>query len=187
MNYFEVFELPKLLGIDTKALEKKFHELSRKFHPDYFSTASADEKSRALRMTALLNDAYRTLKHPTRRVEYLLSLYGFKADGSKVPQSLLMEVFEINEQLEEIKMAGSTDSSQLQDLRREIQSKADLFVRELNEAMNTWDALIQSNATDQQRRTHLTKISEILSESAYIRNLEDEIENRQGHYFRGSN
>src|ERR1051326_5318545 len=104
MNYFEVFELPQALGIDTKALEKKFHALTREYHPDYFSNASKEEKTRALRMTALLNDAYRTLRQPTKRVEYLLSLHGLKADGSKVPQSLLMEVFEINEQLEDIRM-----------------------------------------------------------------------------------
>jgi molecular chaperone HscB len=103
MDYFEVFGLPRLLGIDTATLEKTFHGLSRKYHPDYFTTAAAAEKTKAVRMTALLNDAYRTLRHPIRRVEYLLSLYGLKGDGSKVPKALLMEVFEINEQLEEVK------------------------------------------------------------------------------------
>ena len=97
MDYFEVFGLPRQLGIDTLALEKKFYELSRKYHPDYFTTASPSEKTQAVRMTALLNDAYRTLRHPVHRVEYLLSLYGFKPDSSKVPQALLIEVFEINE------------------------------------------------------------------------------------------
>jgi len=104
MDYFEVFGLPRLLGIDTLVLEKTFHNLSRKYHPDYFTTASPSEKTRAVRMTALLNDAYRTLRNPVRRVEYLLSLYGFKPDSSKVPQALLMEVFEINERLEEVKL-----------------------------------------------------------------------------------
>ena len=111
MNYFEVFGLPRALNLDlATALEKRFHELSRQFHPDYYTTASKEEKGRALRMTALLNDAYRTLRHPTRRVEYLLSLSGLKSDGSRVPQSLLMEVFEINEQLEEAKAAGNSRS-----------------------------------------------------------------------------
>src|SRR5260370_22598662 len=108
MDYFEVCGLPRLLGIDTGALEKTFHELSRKYHPDYFTTASPAEKTQAVRMTALLNDAYRTLRHPVRRVEYLLSVYGFKPDGSKVPQSLLMQVFEINEKLEEVKAGGAS-------------------------------------------------------------------------------
>src|SRR5438552_784250 len=88
MDYFKVFGLPRQLGIDTLALEKKFYELSRKYHPDYFTTASPSEKTQAVRMTALLNDAYRTLRHPVHRVEYLLSLYGFKPDSSNVPQAL---------------------------------------------------------------------------------------------------
>src|SRR2546422_11427390 len=103
MDYFEVFGLPRALGIDSATLEKTFHELSRKYHPDYFTTAPEAERVQAVRMTALINDAYRTLRNPLRRVEYLLSIQGLKADGSKVPQSLLMEVFEINEQLEEVK------------------------------------------------------------------------------------
>ncbi len=96
MDYFEVFGLPRVLSIDIQDLEKRFHRLSRQSHPDYFAAAPAQEKEQALRMTALLNDAYRTLRHPVHRVEYLLSLAGFKPDGSKVPQALLMEVFEIN-------------------------------------------------------------------------------------------
>src|SRR5262245_2091556 len=98
IDYFEVFGLPRALAHDITTLEKTFHDLSRKHHPDYFATAPENEKAQALRMTALLNDAYRTLKSPIQRVEYLLRLEGFKPDGSKVPQSLLMEVFEINEQ-----------------------------------------------------------------------------------------
>ena len=112
MNYFEVFGLPKVLDFDLEALEKTFHELSRKYHPDYFTTAPAGRSQKALRMTATLNDAYRTLRHPVRRVEYLLELEGFKPDGSKVPKSFLMEVFEINEQLEEVK-AGTASKEQI--------------------------------------------------------------------------
>src|SRR5438094_10418224 len=108
MDYFEVFGLARHLGIDTLVLEKTFHNLSRKYHPDYFTRASSSEKTQAVRMTALLNDAYRTLRHPVRRVEYLLSLYGFKPDSRKVPEAVLMEVFEIHAQLEEVKAGIAT-------------------------------------------------------------------------------
>ena len=181
MNYFEVFGLPELLGVDAPALEKKFHELSRTYHPDYFTTAPADEKSRALRMTALLNDAYRALRHPLRRAEYLVSLHGFKSDGSKVPQALLMEVFEINEQLEDIRMSGGSDS-QIEDLRRQIEAKREKFDEALQQATKDWDALVLNSAAESERKLHLAKLAQLLSESAYIRNLEDEIEGRQGHY-----
>src|SRR5438874_2584605 len=175
MNYFEVFGLRQILGIDTQALEKKFHDLSRTYHPDYFTTAPAEEKSRALRMTALLNDAYRTLRHPTRRVEYLLSLHGLKPDGSKVPKPLLMDVFEINEQLEDIRMSGGSDA-QLEDLRRQIHQKRERFDRELEEETARWDDLVKRDAAEPELKPQLSRMAEILSESAYIRNLEDEIE-----------
>jgi len=175
MDYFEVFGLPRILGIDLAALEKTFHELSRKYHPDYFSTASPAEKTQAVRMTALLNDAYRTLRHPVRRVEYLLSLYGLKPDGSKVPQSLLMEVFEINEQLEEVK-AGRASIEEVDSLRAQIKEKRERFDKELQLASIDWDALARSGTSEAARREHLVKLAEILSESSYIRNLERDLE-----------
>jgi len=173
MDYFEVFGLPRLLGIDTAALEKTFHQLSRKYHPDYFTTASPAEKTQAVRMTALLNDAYRTLRHPVHRVEYLISLYGFKPDGSKVPQSLLMEVFEINEQLEEVK-AGRASVEEVDCLRAQIKEKRVRFDAELQKAAIDWDELIKSGAAEAKIKGQLAKLTEILSESAYIRNLEGE-------------
>jgi|SRR5262245_7326652 len=175
MNYFEAFGLPKLLNIDLKGLERTFHELSRKYHPDYFTTAPAHERQNALQMTATLNDAYRTLRHPVRRVEYLLQIEGFKPDGSKVPQSFLMEVFEINEQLEEVK-SGSASPEQIADLRREIEQRAESFESQLQEAALEWDKLNASGAPEAQRKQHLTRLTEILSESSYIRNLQRELE-----------
>ena len=175
MDYFEVFGLPKQLGIDTTALEKTFHELSRKYHPDYFTTASAAEKTQAVRMTALLNDAYRTLRHPVRRVEYLLSLYGFKPDSSKVPQALLMEVFEINERLEEVK-AGRASVEEADSLRAQIKEKRERFDAELQRAAGEWDELAKSGEGETGLQAQLRKLTEILSESSYIRNLEEEME-----------
>ena len=180
MDYFEVFGLPRTLGIDLAALEKTFHQLSRRYHPDYFTTAPPAEKTQAVRMTALLNDAYRTLRNPVRRVEYLLSLYGFKSDGSKVPQSLLMEVFEINEQLEEVK-AGRASVEEADSLRAQINEKRERFDAEMQQSSVTWDELVKSGAGEPALKDHLAKLAEILSESSYIRNLEKELEGEKSH------
>jgi molecular chaperone HscB len=180
MDYFEVFGLPRLLGIDTASLEKAFHQLSRKYHPDYFTTASAAEKTQAVRMTALLNDAYRTLRHPIRRVEYLLSLYGLKGDGSKVPQALLMEVFEINEQMEEVK-AGRASLTEVDSLRAQIKEKRERFDEQLQGAAVDWDELVNGHAAAPKLREQLAKLAEILSESSYIRNLERDLEGAGSH------
>jgi molecular chaperone HscB len=175
MDYFEVFGLPRILGIDLGALEKTFHQLSRKYHPDYFSTASSNEKTQAVRMTALVNDAYRTLRHPVRRVEYLLSLHGLKADGSKVPQSLLMEVFEINEQLDEVK-AGRATVEEIDSLKAQIKEKRERFDAELQQSSLRWDESVKSGMPEEKRKQLLVKLAEILSESSYIRNLERDLE-----------
>jgi molecular chaperone HscB len=175
MNYFEVFGLPRVLNLDLKALEKSFHDLSRKYHPDYFTSAPAEERQQALQKTAQLNDAYRTLRHPVRRVEHLLEVEGFKPDGSKVPKSFLMEVFEINEQLEEVK-AGAASKEQVEGLRREIEQRAEGFARQLQDAAMEWDRLSASGGSDEQRKKQLSRLTEILSESSYVRNLQRELE-----------
>jgi len=175
VNYFEVFDLPKLLGIDPIMLEQKFHELSRKYHPDYFTTGSAEDKQKALTMTSLLNDAYRTLRHPVRRVEYLLELEGFKSDGSKVPKSFLMEMFEINEQVEEVK-SGSASPDQIAAVRSDIENRAAQFEAQIEQASAEWDRLVSTRASDAELKAQLSKLTEILSESSYIRNLERDLE-----------
>jgi len=175
VNYFEVFGLPRRLNIDLPALEKTFHELSRKCHPDYFSTAPAEEKQQALRVAALLNDAYRTLRHPIRRIEYLVNLEGFKPDGSKVPKSFLMEIFEINEQMEEVK-SGGAGKEQIDALRREIERRAAGFEAQILDASQEWDRLVTSRASETELKKQLSKLTEILSESSYIRNLEHDLE-----------
>ena len=175
MNYFEVFGLPKILNIDLAALEKKFHELSRQYHPDYFTTGSAEDKQKALRMTALLNDAYRTLRHPVRRVEYLLDIEGFKPDGSKVPKSFLMEMFDINEQVEELK-SGTATPQQISTVRKDIEDRAARFDSQIESASQEWDRLVTSAAAEPALKAQLSKLTEILSSSSYIRNLERDLE-----------
>ena len=107
-------------NLDLAALEHEFHRLSRKLHPDRFARAEENEKQWSLADTALLNDAYRTLKDPLRRTEYLLKLLGAEIgddartgktqeqEPSRVPADLLEEVFELNMQLEEMRAVAQT-------------------------------------------------------------------------------
>src|SRR5664280_2887047 len=80
MDYFEIFSLPPHLVIDTAALEKSFYALSRKLHPDRFAAKPAAEQEAALAESSRLNDAYRTLKDPIARTEYLLQLEGVELE-----------------------------------------------------------------------------------------------------------
>jgi molecular chaperone HscB len=140
-TYFEFLELPEKLDIDLKDLEKRFHALSRRWHPDRFARASAEGQERALDASALLNDAYRTLRDPVLRTEYLLSLKGIApGDSKKVPPELLEEVFELNMALEEVKMGDTEALPQLREAQgrfREMLADSD---RALESDWRAWDA-----------------------------------------------
>ena len=74
LDYFTCMNLSRLLTIDEKSLEETFYSLSRTFHPDFYANKDEGEKIVSLRNTALLNTAYRTLKDPIQRAEYLIRL-----------------------------------------------------------------------------------------------------------------
>src|SRR5580765_2677389 len=121
-DYFAFLGVPRRLNLDAADLEQRFRALSRQFHPDYFYNATPNERRASLERSSYLNDAYRTLKNPIARVEYLLGLEGFGARppgnegndvtdlnsganlaGAKVPAALLEEVFALNEELDEVR------------------------------------------------------------------------------------
>ena len=158
-DYFRVFNLVRGFQIDLPALETEFHRLSRKLHPDRFARASEQERGWSLAGSSLLNDAYRTLKDPLARTEYLLKLEGAEIgeenagrdrkgqkDPSRVPADLLEEVFELNMQLEEMRMArmsGEKDSSLQSDLklaRVRFEGLLAAVNDDLRAQWNVWDA-----------------------------------------------
>jgi molecular chaperone HscB len=143
------------LDLDLTELEHAFHRLSRKLHPDRFARAGENEKQWSLADTALLNDAYRTLKDPLRRTEYLLKLHGAEIgeehsgkdrnDPSRVPADLLEEVFDLNMQLEEMRMARTTGESDpvlqasLEQAKRKFDGLLDAVDQDLRTQWQIWD------------------------------------------------
>ncbi len=154
-DYFSVFGLVPRLDLDLGMLEHEFHKLSRKLHPDRFARATAEEKEWSLADTALLNDAYRTLRDPIRRTEYLLKLHGAeigeehsgkgRIDPSRVPADLLEEVFDLNMQLEEMRAAkkmGDEDpdlKKSLVDAKKKFDDLLDEVDRDLRAQGRIWD------------------------------------------------
>jgi molecular chaperone HscB len=158
-DFFQVFSLDRRFTIDLPALEHEFHRLSRKVHPDRFARAGENERQWSLADTALLNDAYRTLKDPLHRTEYLLKLEGAEIgeehagkdrkglkDPSRVPADLLEEVFELNMQLEEMRMArkmGEEDPQLHADLKQakaKFEGMLDAVDNDLRAQWRVWDA-----------------------------------------------
>jgi molecular chaperone HscB len=165
-DYFAFLELPRNLAIDPKDLEKKFYGLSRQLHPDMHSRKSQAEREQAEESTAVLNDAYRTLRDPIARSEYLLKLEGFDTaeQASKdVPPELLEEVFELNMALEELR-GGDTDAiPQLAAARERFDGMRGEIDREMQVQFTAWDA--------SHTREVLASVRGLLNRRKYITNL----------------
>src|ERR1700741_25393 len=162
-DYFAVFSLPRKLNIDLPQLERSFYRLSRQYHPDVYATKSPEEQQWSLDQTSLLNDAYRTLKNPVSRTEYLLKLEGVvleagksedgKPKDSRVPPDMLEEVFELNMQLEEMRMnrkMGEDDPQLRADLEKarvEFESQLADSDTALQALWTRWDAAIDAESS----------------------------------------
>ncbi len=178
-------------------LEKEFYALSRKLHPDVFGRAEEKERSWSLEQSSRLNDAYRTLKDPIKRTEYLLKLEGVELEEQSkqatekarasgdlkkqvVPPDLLEEVFELNMQLEELraqKKLGEDDPALLEEIGKaklSLEEKHDALLGELKAESKKWDESANSETGspgDPDRRKILNKMVDVLNRRNYVRNL----------------
>lgn len=198
VDYFSFFGLPPKLNLDVAALAKAFYELSRRLHPDLNARAGSQEQEWSLEQSSLLNDAYRTLRDPIKRTEYLLHLEGVvleeqsksateqaRATGEIkkqiVPPDLLEEVFELNMQLEELrvnKKMGEDDPALVAEIGKQklaLEAKHEALLQELQAYWKDWDSLIDSNhgskAPAEERAQITRKMVDVLNRRNYIRNL----------------
>ncbi|HEX6503764.1 MAG TPA: Fe-S protein assembly co-chaperone HscB [Terriglobales bacterium] len=193
VDYFKFFGLPRKLNLDTGMLEREFYALSRKLHPDLFARADRREQNWSLEQSSQLNDAYRTLKDPIKRTRYLLKLEGVKLEEQSsaasekarqsgeakkqvVPPDLLEEVFELNQQLQELRMSkrmDETDPALIQELLRhqaDFESTLVALSDELQDHWNEWDKLVDTG-TEGDRAPVCDEMVDLLNRQNYIRNL----------------
>ncbi|MDB5202678.1 MAG: chaperone protein HscB [Ferruginibacter sp.] len=109
MNYFDLFGIPMAPVIDKTMLAKKYFELQRASHPDFFSNENEATKEDALQASADINKAFKIFQHPDRTLEYFLREKGIIATDEKyeLPPAFLMEMMELNEGLMEDSPADS--------------------------------------------------------------------------------
>jgi len=181
--------LPRLLTIDEKTLEDTFYSLSRTFHPDFYANKDEGEKCVSLGNTALLNTAYRTLKDPIQRAEYLIRLEAgsVKDIRSAPPADLFEEILELQEDLDEFRsLAGQMGSERGRELRNKLQNdRATLEARQeemkaqLFKKFEEWDALQTSSEDGEDIRTKkisvLQEMQKILSHRTYVRNIVNDL------------
>ena len=179
-DYFAMLQMPRKLWMAMGLLEQKFLQLSWKLHPDNFVNASPEEREIALRRSSELNDAYRTLRDPIARVEYLLAIEGARKEGQnkqQAPPELLEEVFELNESLDELREAkasgGNTASlrQRLETAERKFEKKLAEVDGQLQAAAGEWDKAIDDNADESARKQVMTRLNELLNRRSYVRNL----------------
>lgn len=194
-DYFAFLGVPRKLNLDAADLEQRFRTLSRQFHPDFFYNATPAERRASLERSSYLNDAYRTLRNPIARAEYLLGLEGFSpraqdsgggdASGTgpapKVPAALLEEVFALNEELDEVRdlrsrgAAADVWQARLERARAPIEAKRAAHEAELRDLSSRWDAL-GADGGDPERQAILGALRERVLERNYINNLLEGIE-----------
>jgi molecular chaperone HscB len=161
MLFYEAFDLEPALSLDAEDLKRRFYERSRQWHPDRFGRGSDEEKQKALEMTAVLNDAFRTLRDPVSRAEYFLKEKGFEL-SKEAPPELLEEVFELNMALEELREGDESARPQLMEARDRFAAMRDSIDASLAEAGARGD---------------LEQVRALLNRRRYIRNLIREVEN----------
>ncbi len=178
IDYFALFEMPRQLWIEMNGLEQKFLQLSWKLHPDNFVNATEQERELSLKRSSELNDAYRTLRDPIARVEYLLAIEGQRKEGEKkqqAPPELLEEVFELNESLDELREAKAAGEdlaglkTRLEFAEKNFQANLGEVDGELQSAAREWDAALQGNSA--MRQKIMARMNELLNRRSYIRNL----------------
>ncbi len=181
MDYFEVFGLPRQLAVDVEELQRRFYALSRRFHPDFHAGKPPEEQAAALEASARLNAAYRALRDPVSRVEYLVRLEEGRptregaTERPAVPQDLLAEVFDVQEALAEARADGLGD-----DARRRLTAERDrLRARLEQETARLTGAL--SEAWDQaasaaERARALEDLKQALARRAYLATVIEDLD-----------
>jgi molecular chaperone HscB len=180
-DYFAFLGLTRALTIDLKDLEQRFRMLSRQLHPDFYCNATQTERLASLERSAYLNDAYRTLRDPADRLEYLLKLEGYAPKGAHgpsalVPAGLLEEVFALNEELEaiqDLREAGAPAEdvkARLDAARRPIEGHLQTHDAALADLMARHDRQLVAGETDNRKAT-LDGLRTLLLERTYLTNL----------------
>ncbi|MEO7307665.1 MAG: Fe-S protein assembly co-chaperone HscB [Ferruginibacter sp.] len=139
MNYFELFELPVSFKIDKSNLAKKYFELQKKYHPDFFAQGTEHEQEQALEISSQLNKALKTFKNQDQTIKYVLQLKELLEEEEKyqLPPAFLMEMMEMNEEL------SDNSAQQVQDLEDQLYSEVKPIIENYDDATGSTADLLK--------------------------------------------
>ncbi len=184
-DYFAVFGLPRKLQVDLDALQGRFYELSRQHHPDFHQMASPVEQAAALERSALINRAYRALRDPLARVEYLIALEEGRetregaAVKPQVPMDLLEEMLEVQESLEAAKSGGLDEASRsrLAEARQSLVMRQAAGEAAIVARFGEWDRMTDAGGDT---KPLLPWLKQALATRAYLRTVIDDLSDALG-------
>jgi len=171
MRYYEALGMEPKLALDSEDLKQRFYKAGRQWHPDRFGRASTDEQHKALEMTAVLNDSFRTLKDPISRAEYVLEENGLGPSKS-APAELLEEVFELNMALDELRGGDESVRGQLAEARGRFVAMRD--------EIDTGLAAMFARYDNAPAKAVLSEIRAALDRRRYVSNLVRDVDKELG-------
>lgn len=168
-SYFDVLGVPTHLAVNENELQKRFHEISKKIHPDRFAIKSPAEQSLAMKWATLLNRAYQTLKSRDLRINYLLSQNGIsRTKNAKVPVELAESYFEMQDLLSE---GGSAEpllafQKNLLELKENVEKDWEVLEKQ-------WDA-------SSDKKEIFQKASDLLNYEHYLSSMLEDMSEKIG-------
>ncbi len=165
MNYYELFDVPVSITIDVAAVQKKYFELQKKYHPDFFSTAGDAEQNEMLELSSVVNKAYITFKNEDETIKYFLQLKGLLGDDEKYDLSpaFLGEMMEINEALMEI------DDSSLEEAETKVNQAQKILYDEVQNIIEYYN---EDTTTNEQ----LLQVKDYYFKKKYLKRILERLE-----------
>ena len=147
MNYFELYNIPITLQPNQEVIKAKFYELSRKYHPDFYTQASEEEQAEMLETSSMVNMAYKVFIHPDETIKYVLQLKGLLEEEEKYQLSpdFLMEVLDLNEQAMDVSEQADADrlTETIHQFQKQIYEPVETIVASYQEGVTTEKELLQ--------------------------------------------
>ena len=170
MNFFEFYNLPVTINVNQDAVKKKYYKLSKEFHPDFYITESDEKQAEILELSTLNTNAFNTFKDEKLLIKYVLDLFdAIDTDNEKLPQSFLLEMMDLNEQLMELEF--DFDAKIIDKVNNELDAKQTELVKLITPFTDNLETL-----SDEDREKELKKLKDYYLKRKYLLRINERLD-----------